>query len=127
VYRVRNLPNLSGIRRLGVWRRFFLKISGPFSFFEETRNRQLRDIRDVTEYAKSTGIRPSQVWDRLNRKKKCPLSMCGVPIEDRKGRLWGVFIFDSSNQYESVDTNDSKFKVKLRSLVKLLHKLEITD
>ncbi len=125
-YRVRNLPNLKGIKYRCWYHRYPLVFLGKMRGFQENSRNYIDDKKIVAEYAGSTGLSESQVWQRIKCRKKCPLSICGVPIENSKGRVWGVLILDSSNGVESVDTNDKKFKERLRLVVKLLHKLEIT-
>lgn len=124
-YRVRNLPNLSGMPRRGLTKRSLCWLLSRLPTYPEFVRSYLDDRKLVREYAESTHVSEASVWVRIERRRKCPVSMCGIPIEDSKAKIWGVLVIDNSNEFENVDTDDGKFRRGLREFVKQLHSFQI--
>ncbi len=121
--RVRNLPDLSKIRYIGhmkvAWLRW--RESRGSSAGEVVNYARARD--NIKTYAEVTKISERCVWQRIRRKRKLPISMCGVPIENRNGNLVGAVVLDSCNSIECIETELRPFRTAFRRLVQSLQEL----
>ena len=62
----------------------------------------------------------------LRKRKRSPISILGIPLENANNDRWGVLIMDSSNEFECIDSEQKKFRDALRELNKVLNSCGVT-
>lgn len=73
----------------------------------------------IKDYADATWVSEDWVRKRLEDKKNCPRSFCGVPIEV-KGKRYGVLLLDSRKPENILDPNSPLYRITALMLGELL-------
>jgi hypothetical protein len=124
--RVRDLPNLSGLRYVGrlrcglYWIRWLIKWQGPGC------DRYWADRETVGKYATAGHMTARLVWKRIKAGRQNPNSILAVPLETPDNVRWGVLVIDSSNAVECIDTEQRAFREALSRLKSALARYDIT-
>lgn len=121
------LPNLSSVQYLGKITAVLLALRSTIGWRNPEVIRYQEERQLVEEYAKQTNVSARLVWQRIKRRKICPISMVGIPVENSQGETWGVLVMDSRNEHECIDTDTKAFRAALTVLTGALRSYGVID